>query len=60
MTKEEVGANTETDKQFIYNTYTELLKNIDAKPGTSKTETYEEWAKDIFNREPANMLFSVG
>ena len=29
VTKEETGANTETDKQFIYNTYTELLKNVD-------------------------------
>jgi type I restriction enzyme, R subunit len=26
VTKEETGANTETDKQFIYNTYTELLE----------------------------------
>jgi hypothetical protein len=41
VTREEVGANTETDKQFIYNTYTELLKDIDARPGTTKTETYE-------------------
>ena len=28
VTKEEVGANTETDKQFIYNTYTKLLEAI--------------------------------
>ena len=28
---EETGANTETDKQFIYNTYTELLKKA-SKP----------------------------
>jgi hypothetical protein len=27
VTLEETGANTETDKQFIYNTYTELLKD---------------------------------
>jgi len=45
VTKEEVGANTETDKQFIYNTYNELLKDIEAKPGMTKTETYEEWAR---------------
>src|SRR3989441_2722248 len=44
VTLEETGANTETDKQFIYNTYTELLKDLDAKPGMSKTETYEERA----------------
>src|SRR5208282_5492323 len=45
VTKEEVGANTETDKQFIFNTYTELLKDVEAKPGMTKTETYEERAK---------------
>jgi type I restriction enzyme, R subunit len=59
VTLEEVGANTETDKQFIYNTYTELLKDVDAAPGMTKTETYEEWAKDLFTREPANMRLLV-
>ncbi len=59
VTKEEIGANTETDKQFIYNTYTELLKGIDAKPGMTKTETYEEWAKALFTKEPANMKLLV-
>lgn len=59
VTKEEVGANTETDKQFIYNTYTELLKGIDAQPGMTKTEAYEEWAKALFTKEPANMKLLV-
>ncbi len=59
VTKEEVGANTETDKQFIYNTYTELLKDIDAKPGKTKTETYEDFAKSKFVKEPANMKLLV-
>ena len=59
VTKEEVGANTETDKQFIYNTYKELLKDIDAKPGMTKTETYEERAKALFIKEPANMKLLV-
>ena len=59
MTKEEVGANTETDKQFIYNTYTELLEDIEAKPGMTKTETYEERAKALFTKEPANMKLLV-
>ena len=27
-TLEDTGANTETDKQFIYNTYTALLKDV--------------------------------
>ena len=55
VTKEETGANTETDKQFIYSTYTELLKEVEAKPGMTKTETYEERAKARFIKEPANM-----
>ncbi|TWC62564.1 type I restriction endonuclease subunit R [Herbaspirillum sp. SJZ099] len=59
VTTEEVGANTESDKQFIFNTYTELLKGVDAKPGLSATETYEEWAKTLFSREPANMKLLV-
>jgi type I restriction enzyme, R subunit len=59
VTKEEVGANTETDKQFIYNTYTELLKEVEAKPGKTKTESYEELAKALFIKEPANMKLLV-
>ncbi|MFB1478786.1 type I restriction endonuclease subunit R [Corallococcus sp. RDP092CA] len=59
VTKEEVGANTETDKQFIYNTYTELLRDVEAKPGMTKTETYEEHAKALFTKEPANMKLLV-
>ena len=59
VTKEEVGANSETDKQFIYSTYTELLKDIEAKPGMTKTDTYEERAKGLFTKEPANMKLLV-
>ncbi len=59
VTLEETGANTETDKQFIYNTYNELLKDVDAKPGMTKTETYEELAKELFTKEPANMKLLV-
>jgi type I restriction enzyme R subunit len=55
VTQEEVGANTETDKQFIFNTYSELLAEIEAKPGMTKTEAYEERAKSLFTKEPANM-----
>jgi len=59
VTREEVGANTETDKQFVYNTYTELLEQVAAKPGMTRTETYEEWAKALFIKEPANMKLLV-
>jgi type I restriction enzyme R subunit len=59
VTKEETGANTETDKQFLYNTYTELLKDMEARPGLTKTETYEEQAKALFCKEPANMKLLI-
>jgi len=59
VTLEETGANTETDKQFIYKTYTKLLKGVDAQPGMNKTEAYEEWAKGLFIKEPAHMKLLV-
>ncbi|MBI9050789.1 MAG: HsdR family type I site-specific deoxyribonuclease [Anaerolineaceae bacterium] len=59
ITLEETGANTETDKQFIYNTYTELLENVQVKGGMSKTEAYEEMAKKDFTENPANMSLLI-
>ncbi|MBI6553610.1 HsdR family type I site-specific deoxyribonuclease [Pseudomonas veronii] len=59
VTLEETGANTETDRQFIYSTYMDLLEDVQAKTGMSKTETYEERAKALFIKEPANMRLLV-
>ena len=59
VTKEEIGANTETEKQFLYNTYIELLKNVEAKPGKAKTESYEDDAKSLFISQPANMRLLI-
>jgi type I restriction enzyme R subunit len=59
ITMEETGAATDTDKQFIYNTYTELLKDVAAAPGKNKTESYEDRAKDLFRKEPANMQLLI-
>lgn len=59
VTLEETGANTESDKQFIYNTYIELLKDVAPAPGKSATETFEEQAKHLFANEPANMKLLV-
>jgi type I restriction enzyme R subunit len=59
VTLEETGANTDTDKQFIYSTYNELLDGISPKPGMTRTETYEERAKALFIKEPANMKLLV-
>jgi type I restriction enzyme R subunit len=59
ITTEDTGAQTETDKEFIYSTYTELLKDVTPKLGMTKTETYEERAKELFKKEPANMKLLV-
>ena len=59
VTREEIGANSETDKQFIYNTYAELLKNISPRPQRTKTETYEDDAKGQFTKRPANMKLLI-
>ena len=36
-----------------------MLKAIDDKPGMTKTETYEERAKELFKKEPANMKLLI-
>jgi type I restriction enzyme R subunit len=56
---EDTGANTDTDKEFIYNLYDELLRNVVAEPQKSKAETYEDKAKAKFVKEPANMKLLV-
>jgi type I restriction enzyme R subunit len=52
ITTENTGANTETEKEFIYNTYKTLLKD-------KQTETYEDEAKTMFHDEPANMKLLI-
>jgi type I restriction enzyme R subunit len=54
-TLEDTGANTETDKMFIYNIYTALLKD----KGMANTEAYEDYAKKMFKEQPANMKLLV-
>jgi len=52
ITTEDTGANTETEKEHLYNTYVKLL-------GDKTTEKYEDWAKEKFIKEPANMKLLV-
>jgi len=56
---EETGENTDTEKQFIYNTYIALLQSVDPKPDKNKTETYEDQAKELFKDQPANMKLLI-
>ena len=59
VTKEDTGANTDTEKQFIYKLYTALLEDVSARPGKTKTETYEDAAKEKFIKQPANMRLLI-
>ncbi len=59
VTTENTGANTETDKEFIYQTYTGLLRTVTPRAGMTSTETYEEWAKGLFKHEPAAMKLLI-
>ena len=59
ISKEETGANTESDKQLIYNTYTELLKDVVPEPGKTRTETYEQQVKGRFIKTPAQMKLLI-
>ncbi len=52
ITTEDTGASTDTEKEFIYNLYTEIL-------GSKTTEQYEDWAKAKFTDEPANMQLLI-
>ena len=51
-TNEETGANTETDRQVIYNLYSELTEN-------RTTEQYEDWAKEQFTDYPGKMKLLI-
>jgi len=59
ISKEDIGENSETDKEFIYSTYQDLLQSVDAKPGKTRTETYEDEAKRLFISEPVNMKLLI-
>lgn len=56
---EDTGADNETDRQYIYNTYTELLKEVSPSGNKSKTETYETESKEQFRKEPARMKLLI-
>jgi type I restriction enzyme R subunit len=58
-TTEDTGANTDTDKEFIYDLYQKILKDVKPQPNKTKTECYEDWAKQKFVDEPANMKLLI-
>jgi type I restriction enzyme, R subunit len=52
IVNEELGENTETEKQAIYNIYNKLL-------GKKSTEEYEEETKELFIKHPAKMKLLI-
>jgi type I restriction enzyme R subunit len=44
-----------SDAQFVYHTYTTLLQ----QSGKATTEQYEDWAKQLFIKEPARMKLLI-
>lgn len=59
ITTEDTGANTETEKEFIYNLYEEILKDVKPQGNKSKTESYEDWSKLKFKNEPVQMKLLI-
>lgn len=59
ISKEDTGANTDTQKEAIYNLYQEILKEVVPQGNRSKTEIYEDWSKQKFKDEPANMKLLI-
>ncbi|MFD0750616.1 type I restriction endonuclease subunit R [Mucilaginibacter calamicampi] len=59
ITKEDTGADTDTEKEVIYKAYEKLLQNVTPKANKTKTESYEIDTKDRFRKEPARMKLLI-
>lgn len=59
ITQEDTGETSATDRKFIYDTYTELLKGVPAEGGKTPAETYEDRAKQLFLKQPARMKLLI-
>ena len=59
ITKEDTGEDNETDREYIYKTYENLLQNVTAKGNKSKTESYETESKELFRTRPAKMKLLI-
>ncbi len=53
--QEDMGDNSETDRQFIYRIYREILAKVKPSAGRSAAETYEEEVKKQFIEQPDKM-----
>ena len=46
IVNEEIGENTQTNKQYIYDVYTRLLRTVEKKPKKSKQKPMKMIQKD--------------
>ncbi len=56
---EDTGANTDTEKEYIYHLYNRILEHVAADGGKSKSETYEDLSKALFLKQPASMKLLI-
>jgi len=56
---EDTGANTQTEKEYIYGCYKKILEHVAADAGKGKAESYEDKSKAKFIKEPANMRLLI-
>lgn len=59
ITTEDTGEFSETDKEYIYKVYEKVLQNVTAIAGKTQTETYEDYSKDLFIKQPARMKLLI-
>lgn len=59
ITTKNTGSNTKTDEEIIFETYDDILKNVQADPKKTKAETYEKGVKELFIKEPHNMKLLI-
>jgi type I restriction enzyme R subunit len=59
LSKEETGELSSTDKKRVFEIYEVLLEKVDASPGKSKAETYEDHCKARFIDSPGRMKLLV-
>ncbi|NUQ24839.1 MAG: HsdR family type I site-specific deoxyribonuclease [Saprospiraceae bacterium] len=56
---EDTGANTETEKEYIFHTYEKILGKKATGAYEKSTEQYEDEAKAKFIKQPANMRLLI-
>lgn len=56
---EDSGEGTESEREYVYKIYSEILEKVKKQPSKSKTETYEAQSKKLFKDEPANMRLLI-